>query len=66
MAAPREITLVVIGPLTNIAMALRKEPRIAEYAREVVIMGGALRVPGNMTPAAEFKIYDSQYRVCVQ
>ena len=56
-AAPREITLVVIGPLTNIAMALRKEPRIAEYAREVVIMGGALRVPGNVTPAAEFNIF---------
>jgi len=66
MAAPREITLVVIGPLTNIAMALRKEPRLVEYARQVVMMGGALRVPGNVTPAAEFKIYDSQYRVYVQ
>jgi inosine-uridine nucleoside N-ribohydrolase len=57
MAAPREITLVPIGPLTNIALALRKEPRIAEYVREVVIMGGALRVPGNVTPEAEFNIY---------
>jgi inosine-uridine nucleoside N-ribohydrolase len=57
MAAPREITLVPIGPLTNIAMALRKEPGIAEYAREVVIMGGALRVPGNVTPEAEFNIF---------
>ncbi len=57
MAAPREITLVPIGPLTNIAIALRKEPRIAEYVREVVIMGGALRVPGNVTPEAEFNIY---------
>jgi inosine-uridine nucleoside N-ribohydrolase len=57
MAAPREIILVPIGPLTNIAMALRKEPRIAEYVREVVIMGGALRVPGNVTPEAEFNIY---------
>ena len=66
MAAPQEITLVPIGPLTNIALALRKEPRIAQYVRAVVIMGGALRVPGNVTPGAEFKIYDSQYRVCVQ
>jgi len=57
MAAPQEITLVPIGPLTNIALALRKEPRIAQYVREVVIMGGALRVPGNVTPGAEFNIY---------
>jgi inosine-uridine nucleoside N-ribohydrolase len=57
MAAPREITLVPVGPLTNIAQALRKEPRIAANVREVVIMGGALRVPGNVTPEAEFNIY---------
>ncbi|HXZ04893.1 MAG TPA: nucleoside hydrolase, partial [Ktedonobacteraceae bacterium] len=57
MASPREITLVTVGPLTNIAMALRKEPRLAEYAREVVMMGGALRVPGNVTPESEFNIF---------
>ena len=57
MGAPREITLVAIGPLTNIALALRREPRIAQHVREVVIMGGALRVPGNDTPTAEFNIY---------
>lgn len=57
MNAPGEITLVPIGPLTNIAVALRHEPRIAERVREVVIMGGALRVPGNVTPCAEFNIY---------
>jgi inosine-uridine nucleoside N-ribohydrolase len=57
LAAPGEITLVTIGPLTNIALALRREPRIAQQVREVVIMGGALRVPGNDTPAAEFNIY---------
>ncbi len=57
MAAPGEITLVPIGPLTNIALALRTEPRIAELVREVVIMGGALRVPGNDTPTAEFNIF---------
>jgi purine nucleosidase len=55
--APGEITLVAIGPLTNLALAVRCEPRIAEAVREVVIMGGALRVPGNTTPAAEFNIY---------
>ena len=57
MDAPGEITLVAIGPLTNLALALRTEPRIAQHVRDVVIMGGALRVPGNTTPAAEFNIY---------
>ncbi len=57
MNAPGEITLVPIGPLTNIALAVRREPRIAGRVREVVIMGGALRVPGNTTPTAEFNIY---------
>lgn len=57
LAAPGALTLVAIGPLTNLALALRREPRIVSQVREVVIMGGALRVPGNVTPAAEFNIY---------
>lgn len=57
LAAPGEMTLVPIGPLTNIALAVRREPRIAQMVREVVIMGGALRVPGNVTPVSEFNIY---------
>lgn len=57
MAAPGEIVLVAIGPLTNLALALRREPRLAQAVREVVIMGGALRVPGNVTPCAEFNIF---------
>lgn len=57
MAAPGEITLVAVGPLTNLAVALRREPRLAGAVREVVIMGGALLVPGNVTPCAEFNIY---------
>jgi purine nucleosidase len=56
MAAPGEITLVPTGPLTNIALALRKEPRIVGRVREVVLMGGAWS-RGNMTPAAEFNTY---------
>jgi purine nucleosidase len=55
-AAPGEITLVPTGPLTNIAMAVRKEPRIAARVREVVLMGGAF-TRGNITPAAEFNTY---------
>jgi inosine-uridine nucleoside N-ribohydrolase len=57
MRNPGEITLVAIGPLTNLALALRREPGIARQVREVVVMGGALRVPGNVTPSAEFNIY---------
>ncbi|MFD0870405.1 Pyrimidine-specific ribonucleoside hydrolase rihB [Chlamydia abortus] len=50
-----DITLVPTGPLTNIAMALRKEPAIAPKIREIVLMGGGTF--GNWTPAAEFNIY---------
>ncbi len=57
LGAPGEVSLVVLGPLTNLALAARLEPRLAEGVREVVVMGGALRVPGNVTPAAEFNIY---------
>ena len=56
MAAPGEVTLVPVGPLTNIALALRLEPRIAEAVREVVLMGGNALVPGNASPAAEANI----------
>ena len=58
MAAPGEITLVPIGPLTNIALALRLEPRIAAAVREVVLMGGNALVPGNATPAAEANVHN--------
>jgi purine nucleosidase len=56
MGSPGEISLVPIGPLTNIAMALRKEPRLVKNVREVVLMGGAY-TRGNSTPAAEFNIF---------
>ncbi len=58
MAAPGEITLVPIGPLTNIALALRLEPRIAQNVKQVVLMGGNALVSGNSTPAAEANIKD--------
>jgi purine nucleosidase len=57
LAAPGEITLVAIGPLTNLALALRREPRIAGALKEVIIMGGAIRHQGNTTPQAEFNTY---------
>jgi len=56
-AAPGEITLVTLGPLTNIAVALRTAPDIATQVREVYVMGGAANTVGNVTPAAEFNIW---------
>jgi purine nucleosidase len=55
-AAPGEITLVATGPLTNIALALRREPALASWVGDFVIMGGSAS-RGNMTPAAEFNIW---------
>jgi purine nucleosidase len=52
---PGAVTLVPTGPLTNIALAVRKEPRIVERVAEVVLMGGAYG-PGNRTPVSEFNI----------
>lgn len=53
----RGTTLVAIGPLTNVALALRREPGIVGKLAELVIMGGASRAGGNVTPAAEFNIH---------
>ena len=55
-AHPGEITLSPVGPLTNIALALRLEPRITEWVDEVVLMGGNALVPGNASPAGEANI----------
>lgn len=56
LGSPGAVTLVPTGPLTNIALALRREPRIAAMVREVVLMGGAY-TRGNRTPAAEFNMW---------
>ncbi|MEM7504084.1 MAG: nucleoside hydrolase [Pseudomonadota bacterium] len=61
MASPGEVTLVAIGPLTNIAQALRAEPEFAKNAKRLVIMGGAVAAlpdgAGNITPNAEFNFW---------
>ena len=57
LAEPNELSIFPIGPLTNIAMAIRKEPRFAGAVKELVIMGGAILEHGNITPLAEFNIY---------
>jgi purine nucleosidase len=55
-AAPGEITLVATGPLTNIALAVRREPRLATWVKDFVIMGGSAS-RGNVNHAAEFNIW---------
>lgn len=57
LSAPGEVTLVAIGPLTNLALAIRQEPRIVHAVKEVIVMGGALRHEGNTTALAEFNTY---------
>ncbi len=55
-ASPGEISLLILGPQTNIAAAIRQSPETMKLARAFVIMGGAFTVPGNQTIAAEFNI----------
>jgi inosine-uridine nucleoside N-ribohydrolase len=57
LGSPDEVTLVAIGPLTNLAMAIRLEPRTISSIKEIICMGGAIRHPGNTTPLAEFNTY---------
>jgi len=57
LAEPNEISIFPIAPLTNIAMAIRKEPKFAKAVKELVIMGGAIQEGGNMSPLAEFNIF---------
>ncbi|MCH3916301.1 MAG: nucleoside hydrolase [Spirochaetia bacterium] len=56
MENPGQISLVATGPLTDIALAFREEPRLAENVKQVVLMGGSMG-EGNITPSAEFNIY---------
>jgi purine nucleosidase len=54
---PGEISLLCIGPLTNLALALQYEPDLNEYVDEVWAMGGAVHAPGNVTPVAEYNFW---------
>jgi purine nucleosidase len=56
MRSPGNITLATLGPLTNLAVAIVKQPAICERLQEVVMMGGAV-TQGNITPSAEFNVY---------
>lgn len=55
--APHEVTIVALGPLTNIARAFIRDPELPALVGRIVIMGGTVAGPGNITPAAEFNMF---------
>jgi purine nucleosidase len=64
-AAPHSVSVAALGPLTNIALALRAAPACSRGIRELVIMGGARREGGNITASAEFNIYADPHAASV-
>jgi purine nucleosidase len=64
---PGEITLVTLGPLTNLAIAVLMEPELPRLLRRWVLMGGAFRVPGNTTPTTEWNVHcdPEAARICL-
>ncbi|NVM02538.1 MAG: nucleoside hydrolase [Candidatus Helarchaeota archaeon] len=54
---PNEVTIVATGPLTNMAEILKIDHEISNYILELIIMGGALKVPGNVTPVSEYNVW---------
>ena len=54
---PHDVTILSIGPMTNLALAIRLHPEIVPLIKRVVFMAGAFEVPGNTTPAAEFNVW---------
>ena len=59
--SPGQLTIIAIGPLTNVAAALDNRPDIVDAVSEIVVMGGAVGVPGNITPYAEFNIHEDPW-----
>ena len=55
--SPGELTLVALGPLTNVALATRLEPRLPDCYARLVMMGGAVRATGNSSAVAEFNVH---------
>ena len=56
-AAPDEVTILCLGPLTNVAGAMKRDPELCSLVSRIIITGGSVGVGGNVTPAAELNIY---------
>jgi inosine-uridine nucleoside N-ribohydrolase len=56
-AAPEQVTIIALGPLTNIARAFQRDPALPTMVDRIIIMGGSVTGIGNITPAAEFNIF---------
>lgn len=56
-AAPESVTIVALGPLTNIARAFQRDPELPYLVGRIVMMGGAVSAPGNITASAEFNVF---------
>jgi len=54
---PDEVTILAVGPMTNVALALLKRPEIGKKVRSIISMGGAIHYPGNATPQAEYNVF---------
>jgi len=58
---PGEISLVAVGPLSNVALALRKEPGLPTLLKQLIVMGGTVDEPGNVTPLAEANFFNDPH-----
>lgn len=56
-SSPGQVALVALGPLTNVAQMFRQDPALVELVDQIVVVGGTLHGPGDVTPAAEFNVY---------
>lgn len=63
--APGAVTIAALGPLTNIALAIQMDRQIATKIGRIVALGGAVRVPGNATPAAEANFHDDPHAAAI-
>lgn len=56
-SSPNSITIIALGPLTNVARVFQRDPELSSLVDRIIISGGTVHGPGNITPAAEFNVY---------